>query len=418
MGLFIWKRIIRAKYGVWLGSCILLQGSLMAVVSPFLPIVISDRIGLDKPGVTAFFVMNTLVGIAVTLVTGYLSDGVVARHKLVMVGGAVGALGYFGIAAATQPIHAFMAGPFTIAIAVLFPQVFAAAKAGVVGEWEREAQVMGITALRTLFSLGFILGTALASWLARVIDIQALFFVISGALMALTVYLAVILRQVEGYIARQAARSGGTRGDESPKTRGVILPLYALIVPLIALIVLQGAESTRHVYLPLVMFQLFHDASVAPLMFGISAAAELIALGLLGYLSSKIGEKLAISIGALVGALYFIILSFTQLLPVLYLANVLYAVFVAALFGVAMAYVQGLLYNRPGTGGSLYVAVLQAGSLVGILSPLLVTGYDQRIYVIPAILCVTGAALLMIGDRTAQIEKRLSEPKAREARSC
>lgn len=48
---------------------------------------------------------------------------------------------------------------------------------------------------------------------------------------------------------------------------------------------------------------------------------------MMGYLSSKIGEKKTICIGALVGAMYYAILSFSQSLPLLYAAHVLYAVF-------------------------------------------------------------------------------------------
>lgn len=312
MSLHIWKRIARPPYGVPLGLCILIQGVLMAVISPLLPIVIANQIGLDKQEVTAFFLMTTFAGTVVMLGTGYLSDGAIARHKLVLVSGVSGALGMLGIAAATQAIHAYIAGAISVAVGVMFPQLFAAARAGVLADWEREAQVVGITALRTLFSFGFILGTGLASLLARGADIQAAFYLVAGASLALTVYAALVLYRVEGYIAQRATRP---RDDQLPATGSVILPIYALVAPLIALIIMQGAQSTRHLFLPLVMFQLFNDASIAPLMFGLTAAAELVTMGLLGYVASKIGEKTTISIGALTGALYFFIQAFTQSRP-------------------------------------------------------------------------------------------------------
>ena len=109
------------------------------------------------------------------------------------------------------------------------------------------------------------------------------------------------------------------------------------------------------------------------------------------------------------GGLCFLLLTFTQSLAMLYVIQVLYAVFVAAMVGVAMAYVQGMFPDRIGMGGSVYMALFNLSSLIGILSPLLVTGYDQTVFLIPAVLCVVGAALLMVGDRTAQIEKRLRE---------
>ncbi|MBX3065202.1 MAG: MFS transporter [Anaerolineae bacterium] len=412
MNLSIWKRVLSEKFGLPLGLCILLQGVLMAVFLPIMPIILTEKIGLDKNEITIFFLINTLLGIVVTLATGYLSDGKVARHKLILGGGILASLAYVLIAVATTPVHAYIASVIAVAGGLLFPQLFAVVRSGVVADWDHESQVMGITALRTLFSLGFIIGTALSSWLVSVLDFRVIFVGIGVGFLLLSIFSAFILYRIDLYIAQrgqQTAQADAQSQADGKRNVLISLPMYALIVPLLALIVLRGADGTRGVYLSLVMFQIFHDASVAPLMFGITAAAELVTMGLAGYASSKIGEKTTIALGALTGAVYFVILSFTQSLPLLYFAHVLYAVFVAVLLGVAMAYVQGMLADRAGLGGSLYVAVFNTGSLVGILSPLLTAGYDQKVFVIPAILCVVGAALLMVGDRTAQIRKRLLE---------
>ena len=411
MSLSIWKRIFRAPYGRSLAICILLQGIVMSIGSPLLPIILSNKVGLDKTQITAFYLINALFGIIVILGSGYLSDGIVARYKLVIIGGLITTVGYLGLALATQPIHAFIAGPITVAVSVMFPQLFAVAKAGIVADWEREAQVMGITALRTLYSFGFILGTAIASWLAQVIEIQTVYFLVAAALLFLTLLVAIVIYRIEKHSDFQPAqpktRPNLVESVPLPTAR-FVMPLYALIVPLTALTLMRGADSTRSVYLSLVVFQLFHNASLAPLLFGITGAAELFTMGMLGYVSSKTGEKIAITGGALVGAFYFAVLSVTQSIPVLYAIHMIYGIFNAALLGVAMAYIQGLLSQRAGLGGSVYVAMMNLGSLIGILSPSIVSGYDQRIFIIPAILCIVGAALLMCGDRTAQIEKRLN----------
>jgi SET family sugar efflux transporter-like MFS transporter len=407
MNLTIWKRLFSTRYGLVLGLCIVLQGALMAVSSPLLPIVISDKVGLDKGQVMIFYLLNTLFAVVVTLGTGYISDGTVARHKLVIVGGIIATFGYFVLAIATQPIHAFASSIAIVGLAVLFPQLFAVIKAGVVADWDRESQVMGITAMRTLYSLGFVIGTALASILAQVMNIQSVFFLITAGTIGMTIFGALVLQRVERFIAHEAVRLVNTPNPSALPFQRKIIPLYALVMPLIALTVIRGADSTRGVYLSLVMYNLFHNASIAPLMFGITAAAELVTMGIMGYLSSRIGEKSTIIIGTLVGAVYFGILSVSQSLPTLYAAHALYAFYIAGMAGVAMAYIQGLLAHRAGMGGSLYMAVQNLGTLIGILSPLLVSGYDQTIFVIPTILCVVGAGLLAFGDRTAQIEKQM-----------
>ncbi|MFN8374075.1 MAG: MFS transporter, partial [Anaerolineae bacterium] len=394
---FVWTRLLFAPYGIAVGLCILVMGVLMASAGPLLPVVIANEIGLDKVGVATFFLTNTLVGIVIALGTGYLSDGMIARYKLVLIGGVFSAVGYFGIASAAQPLQVFFAGPCIGGIGILFTQLFAVAKDGVVAEWEPEQQVIGITMLRTLFSFGYILGTAVSSLLARAADIQSTFYLIAGAAVVLAVFGTLLMYRIERYIKARQARV--VASDRPAAAREITLPFVALIVPLLSLIVLQGADSTRLSYLSLVMFQMFRDASIAPMMFGIGAAVELVTMSLMGYLSSKIRENVVIAIGALCGVVQFLILAFADSLPVLYLGAVIHAVFVAALFGVAMAYIQRLLAHRTGFGGALYVTVLNLGSLVGILSPLLVTGYDQKIFVIPAILCALGAVLLLVGDK-------------------
>src|SRR5690606_10962494 len=132
-----------------------------AAVNPLIPILLATRVGLDKNEVTIYFLVTTLLGIVITLGTGYLSDGTIARYKLVGIGGLIATLGYFGIATAEQPVHAYIAGGLMIGLSVLFPQLFAVAKAGVVADWSNADQTTGITALRTFFSLGYVLGTAL-----------------------------------------------------------------------------------------------------------------------------------------------------------------------------------------------------------------------------------------------------------------
>ena len=163
---------------------------------------------------------------------------------------------------------------------------------------------------------------------------------------------------------------------------------------LAALFFLQGADSTRNVYLPLVTFQLFKDAGIAPLMFSISAAVELVATAAVGFLAARIGEARTIFLGALIGAAYFVVLSFSRWLPALYAANVLYAVFIASLMGVAMSFVYRLVPGRAGVGGALYLATFSGGTLFGAVSPLLVQGYSPRVFLVSACLCVVGSLLI------------------------
>ncbi len=405
MNSFIWSRLIRAPYGVAVGFSILLQGLMLSIIGPLLSVLLVEQIGLDKNDVIVFFLLNTLMSAAVTFGTGWLSDGIIAPYKLVVFGGVVGMLGFIGLAQATLPAHAWLAGLALAQFGVIFPQLFAIAKAGVVAQWEHEAQVTGLTALRTMFSLGFVIGTVIASGLARM-DMRTVFMALAIPNLIVALGAAYLLYRMEGHIQRQAQPDTGHQNVTSaPVQQG--LPLWVLAVPILAMLLMRGADSTRTTYLPLVMLQLFKDASIAPIMFGLAAAAELVAMSLMGYVAGKLGEKQAIAIGAFVGAAYYVVMSYSQSLPLLYASNIIYALFSGATAGVAMVYLQHLMGHRRGLGGSLYMTIFNIGNLIGILAPLLVQNYDQTIFVAPVLLCLGGAVLLLVGDRTAAVRAKL-----------
>jgi SET family sugar efflux transporter-like MFS transporter len=427
MNLSTWLRVFRARYGLACGFWIFAEGIVLASVMPLLPILLANHIGLDKSQLTLYFLISTLLGTVITLSTGYLSDGWVARYKLVLIGGLASAAGYIGLATATQPTDAFVSGALIAGIGILFPQLFAVAKSGVMADWSPSDQITGTTALRTLFSLGFVGGTAVGSWMARTVELQSIFFTMAVAIAGLTLGTAWFLFKIERAISqheiqREADEYGygdseytETGTPHKPKRKAVSLPVSALIMPLLALIVLRGADSTRTAYISLVMLELFSDASIGPTMFGLTAAAELITMALISELASRIGERNAIIVGSMFGVIYFLVMTFSQNLTLLYLMQIVYAMFIAALMGVAMAYVQRMIASRAGFGGSLYITVFNIGSLAGILSPLLVTGYSPLIFVAPAIMCVIGALILVFGDRTKEIEHRLRDINANEA---
>lgn len=410
MNFSIWKRVFQEQYGPPVGLFILTEGMLWAFINSLTSTVISEDIGLDKSQVILFLVISVLLGAVTTLATGYLSDSTWSRSSLVIACSGIAALGYLGLAVATQPLHAFLVCPLIIMVGVLFPQFFAVAKVGVVAEWSREDQVMGITVLRTVFSLGYVFGTGIASLVAHWMKLQDTFFVVAGILLFLALYAGAVIRSVERSVANRVQIPTQLSDKQTVQVQAIALPIGVMVMPILSLLVLKGADSTRGAFLPLVMLDMFDDASIAPLMFGITAAAELVTMSMIGTLASRTNEKTAIAWGAATGVFYFLVMAFSQSLPVLYTIQLLNAFFIAALLGVAMAYVQRLLADRVGMGSSLYIAIMNIGSLIGILAPLLVEGYDQKIFIIPAVLCLVGVVILVWGDRTEEAQLALAKP--------
>jgi SET family sugar efflux transporter-like MFS transporter len=407
MNFAIWKRIIDTPYGVALALSILLQGLFMSIMGTLLPVLLANQIGLNKNEIVIFFSLYTFISAIVTLGSGWLSDGIIARYKLVLFGGCIGTSGIIGFGLATLPVHTWLAGLAFAFFAVTFPQLFAVAKAGIVNTWEHGEQVIALTALRTMFSLGFVFGTGIASLLAHA-DLRTVFISLVLPTFIVVMSTAYLLYRMESHIRKQT-QPIPQQGEVTAATVRFSLPLWVFIVPMLAVLLMRGADSTRTTYLPLVMLQLYKDPSIAPLMFGLSAAAELVAMGMMGSLAGRIGERGAIAIGALIGAAYYVTMSFSQSLPLLYISNIVYALFTGATAGVAMVYLQNMMAHRVGIGGSLYMTLFQLGNFIGIFAPLLVQNYDQTIFIAPIILCLMGGVLLLVGDRTAQVEKQMQE---------
>jgi len=393
-----WYRILRAPWGMVLGFCIFWMGLQASSLGPLTPILITQLGGLDKAQVVLFFVVNILTGIVVNLTAGYLSDGKVPRPLLILVAGLVSTAGNAGLAAGGPAEMLYVYGALTSTGLVLFSQFFALGQAEVMKHWSKQDKVLGTTVLRTAFSLGFIIGTGLAAILLLWIDLRSLFWFLaaSGALFA--VFSAAVTAWVEASGRAIGSQPSEAEHHASRQSQLAVIPWGALIVPIAALALMQGADRARMIYMPLVVVQSFHDARWAPLLFGITAAMELGTMVLVGSLAVRFGEKRTIVAGDFLGSACFAAMAVFPTLAVLFLANVAYSFFIAMLMGVAMAFVQGLLAHRPGMGGSLYVLTMNLGSLVGTLAPIVITGYSSTTFLLPAGLCLLGA-LLMFGTK-------------------
>jgi MFS transporter, SET family, sugar efflux transporter len=421
----IWRRIIATPHGLTLSLCIGTLGLLLASVSPLLPVAISEGAKLDKGGVTLFYLINSVTAIVIILSSGYLSDGTIKRYKLVAVAGILASFGYAGVALARTPFQAYLAGIVMTFISILFPQLFAISREGILRSWDTQSQTVGVTCLRTMFSFGFIFGTTIASFLTRFLAVNTIFFLLSASALILTGFSTYIIRQASlvketnepetssldvtadtkqikaSFLSRVNllnARKEKTSRIPKPVAVTDKVPFnwitFGLLV--LAIIFMRGSDAARSVYLPLVMKNMFNDVGIAPIMLGITAAAELITMSLVGMLALRIGERSTLIFGALAGSLYFVLMAVSQALPTLYAVQLIYSIYVAALLGVGMAYVQSLIAHRAGLGSSVYMSSLQIGSMVGLIAPLLITGVTQQIFYAPAVLCLIGSAILVM----------------------
>lgn len=368
-------------------------GTILAAITTLLPILLLLHLNFSKGQITLFFIISTLFSIVITFVSGYLSDLRVSRWGIIAVGGTVATLGYASIASSQSLVLVYLSGLLAVGTSVIFPQLFAVSRERLLGEWEDTAQVMGMTFLRMLFSLGYVFGAIVASLLIQAMPIRTLFLLISASIAGLTLFSIITVRKIDTTYVNHKSHYVAYQPTTTP-TKTILISTFLPVF--VALVLMRGSDNARLVYLPLVNLHVFNDMSIAPLMFGLSAGFEIIFLILVGYLSSLIGERHTIITGALAGIVYFVIMASTTSLTVLFFAQIIYAFFISTLFGVGMTYVQGLIPSRVGLGGSLYMNAMQIGSLIGLVAPLFVAGYTPAVFLAPAGLCAAATILLLV----------------------
>ena len=405
----VWTKVFREPQGIMLAAAILMQGMVAAVMVATVPLFLSRVVHFDKQQIALYFVLYSLAGTLLNLLAGHQSDKRTSGHLVTAIAGMTSTSAYLVLSLSTFPPVVFLAAIFASTSLVLFSQLFAVAKTHLVARWPSADQTIGMTTLRTVFTLGYVTGTLLASILVGLLPLDDILYLVTGSLFLVAMFAARAIYSVERRSVSPPPGSAALPHPKEPAAPAVSSVL--LFVSLAALFLLQGADSTRNVYLPLVEFQVFGDASVAPLMFAISAAVELVTTTLVGYIATRIGEARTISFGALVGAAYFSVLSLSRSLTVLYAANVLYAVFIAALMGVAMSFVFRLMPDRAGIGGALYLATFSGGTLFGAVSPLVVTGYNPDVFLVSVVLCMSGSALILAPIAARKVASRAAGSK-------
>jgi SET family sugar efflux transporter-like MFS transporter len=280
---------------------------------------------------------------------------------------------------------------FVSAGAITMGQAFAALHDVMVRDAERRPGFVN-AAIRTAFSLGFVLGPLLGSELATLLSFRAA-FVVAGCLNLLClVPLAGLDVPVATDMEREPARQGHAQSTG----------LLYVFVGLCTLVLIGTA--LRITYLPIdVTDHLGASLRQYGTVMAIAPLAELITLPAAALLALRFGIGRIFSLGLAVATVEYLILSLNTALWQVYVTQVLDALVVAAVFGLGLTYAQQLSPGRAGlvssTFGSAFGIATLVGNLIGGVSvPILGV---PHLFFIP--LATSGLALVtFIGlERTA-----------------
>jgi SET family sugar efflux transporter-like MFS transporter len=362
-----------------------------ALSFPFLSLFLTSAVHAGPIELSVFLLAQPLSGVVVSTVLGRLSDGRVARRRVLMVSATAGctSAALFSVLRSYWPLLA-LACTVTAMGSALLPQGFAYARAFLVGE---PTAPMITTTLRTFFSLSWVAGPPLASLLLNAGGFTTLYACSSG------LFAFVVIVVARWLVEPPAIVKPSTEAEKTDAHLPISSARRSLWFTLGGLVLLQSASGLNVQALPLLVRHNLHSGvGPAGIILGICAALEIpIMLGA-GVLSKRVPLQRLVLTGPLFAMAYYAIASVAQQVWQLGAAQVLNACCIAVVQGLAISYVQELMPLYPGRASTLYSNTFACGAILA--SPLLGLGakFGYRYCFISAIgLAAAGLVLLTVG---------------------
>ena len=336
-----------------LGLVFLTVGIATAVVGPFLGLFLSTAVGAGPVQVTFFLVTASLSGVFVSWAVGRISDRRPMRRTLLIIAALAGC-GASGATAFVRDYWVLLALTATaMAIAgSLFPQSFAYARQVLQTDDPRRT-AMGISTLRTVFSIAWVGGPTLAAFLLAAGDFRYVYG--TAAVMYLIAALGVIrwLPEVEAPPVPPGSE------ETSARPPWVVYPILA------GFITMQTSMVLSVQAMPLfVSSELNGSVGDAGLILGLCAALEIPLMLGFGWLSTRVPLRRIILVGAACGVLYQALAYAASSVWMLAAAQIPNAVLIAAASGLGISYFQDLMPRYPGRASTMFANTFPIGQIL------------------------------------------------------
>ncbi|SDD77640.1 Major Facilitator Superfamily protein [Paenibacillus sp. UNCCL117] len=355
-----------------------LYGGGVGILAPMNAIYLQDQLGLSKGQIASIFSVSLLLNMLLTVGVGFISDRM-RRKKTIPLTASLLCIAGLTIYMQAETFVPALIG-MTLATApsgMIMGQLFAMARQHFTARAPLIVEMSQLW-LRSTYSAGFFTGLLIGANLYLIASFQGVLWGNLGGYAALLLLL-LCFRETPAAAGELRKTAGGEP--------------FSLLM-LIALLLLSCADAIRGLYLPLVVHERFGSPELMSYLWSVQAVFELLFMTLAGYGAVRFGSKTVILASSFFALTAYLCYALSDRLPVFFLMQPLYSLFVSVLYGVAMGYVQRMFLHRTGFGASLYVFIAQTASLIGYLLPLVVEGVTPRIFFIPSALIVLSIALM------------------------
>jgi len=328
-----------------------------------------DTLGIPNSLYSLLLMAFSLASAAASVVLGSISDRVPDRRILVIGTALMGALA-FGIIFFFRTQIAFI-----IAICVIMPfggalysQSFSYSRSYYNVRHPDRAEFM-ISMLRTIFSVAWVIVPPVVGWFAATTTVFNTYGVAALAYLVVAAIFAVLLRNPEAKIGVAPTKAGQ---PAAPLAKARIEP--AILGGIIGVILIFTAVSVRTVTIPLFLTSTLGGSYADLGVFAaVAAALELPFMVAWGYALRRLNKHTMIIIGALLYAIYLVLMSRATSVTEMLWLQLLNGPEHGALMTIPISYLQDAIKGRVGLSTSLLdvsnvVASLATAALFGALT--------------------------------------------------
>jgi SET family sugar efflux transporter-like MFS transporter len=379
-----------------LSGAVLLLGLSTSLAGPYIPLFGSEVAHMTPLTLGVFMSLLAVSSIGVSLQMGRVSDRLASRKPVVLIAVLAALLGYVLLTTTTSYLAlCLICMVFLGTGAASFPQLFAFARSQL-GDVAPKAAEHGLTTLRSIFSLAWVVGPGVGALVVSGLGFRGLFLV-TALLYALAGVVVLSSGRGRGRSRRVAAPIAAVPRPSGPP------PPLALIV---ASFVLYGASlSMGSIALPLYVTKVLHGSTGdVGLLIGVCALLEIPVMLSFVFLPRRFSNQTLVIFAFGLFVLYFALTWAARGLPLLLLAQGVRAVVIGVAASLGMAYFHDLLPGRVGVATTLFVNTTSAGSMVaGLVSGAFAQVFGYRsVFLLCAGLTVAAWALLLFASRRQQ----------------
>lgn len=377
-----------------LGASVFCSGVTFAATMPYGAIVGIETLGLANEHYAALVSISSIVGALVTMLIGYASDRLPDRRILVLLAAVAGATGmgliYFGRSQMAFIIAITVIWPFGFA---MFSQNFAYVRVYYNERAPDRAHFM-ITALRTVFSVAWVIVPPLAGYVAAQYSVFDVFLISALAYLACGVIFAVMM--TDGTTRIAAAPIAKRHAND----RRGLLPT-PVVAGLAGILIINVAMRLVSLAMPLsIVTRLGGTVTDVGIYAGIAAALEIPFMLMWGYLGRWLTrEAIIIGNGLLLGV-YIALVSQARSVADVFWLQAINGIAAAALLSVTISYMQDAIKGRVGLSTSLMDVVGISATLVGatVFGVLSAGGDYQLVLVTASGVAIVGGLVMLAGN--------------------